>query len=252
MLTSSRKKHILDLLERDRQVVARELSDSLGTSEDTIRRDLRELAAQGLLRRVHGGAVPVAPAEGDFLQRQGLAPEDKVAIGRLAASLIKPGQVVLIDGGTTAVQLARHLSPDLAATVVTHSPSIAVELSSHPRVDVIVIGGRLFKHSIVSVGTQARDAIRQIRADLYFMGVTGVHAEMGLTTGDYEEAAIKLALSQSAVETYVLASPEKIGTVSPYLVMPIKEASAVLTTAQVPQRDLDPIAELGVTILRAG
>jgi DeoR/GlpR family transcriptional regulator of sugar metabolism len=150
------------------------------------------------------------------------------------------------------VQLARHLAPDLAATVVTHSPSIAVELSSHSKVDVIVIGGRLFKHSIVSVGTQARDAIRQIRADLYFMGVTGVHAEMGLTTGDYEEAAIKLALSRSAVETYVLASPEKIGTVSPYLVMPMKEASAILTTTQVPQRDLDPIAELGVTILRAG
>lgn len=251
MLTSSRKQRILEWLERDRQVIARELSEALGTSEDTIRRDLRELAAQGLLRRVHGGAVPVAPAEGDFVQRQALASDDKIAIGKLAASLIKPGQVVLVDGGTTAVQLARHLPADLSATIVTHSPSIAVELSTHPKVDVIVIGGRLFKHSIVSVGTQANDTIRQIHADLYFMGVTGVHAEMGLTTGDFEEAAVKRALSQSAVETYVLASPEKIGAVSPYLVIGIREASAILTSAKVPQRDLDPYVELGLTILRA-
>jgi DeoR/GlpR family transcriptional regulator of sugar metabolism len=252
MLTANRKRHILDLLERDKQVVASAVSEALGVSEDTVRRDLRELAAEGLLRRVHGGALPVALAEVDFTRRQALGVEDKAAIGRFAATLIKPGQVVAIDGGTTAVQLARHLAPDLAATVVTHSPSVAVELCHHARVDVILIGGRLFKHSVVSVGAAAEEAIRRIRADAYFMGVTGVHPEAGLTTGDYEEAAIKRAISACAAETYVLASAEKIGAVSPYQVLPVAAVSGIITTQQVPQKDLDPYEQRGIPVLRAG
>ena len=113
MLTSQRKQHILSVLRRDGNVVAKSLSEELGLSEDTIRRDLRELAAEGLLQRVHGGALPVAAAEADFARRQQLAPDEKVAIGRAAARLVKPGQVVFIDGGTTAVQLARHLPASL-------------------------------------------------------------------------------------------------------------------------------------------
>ena len=250
MLTSSRKRHILDLLERNKQVVAKTLSDQLGTSEDTIRRDLRELAAEGLLRRVHGGALPVAPAEANFVRRQAIGHDDKVAIGKLAASLIKPNQVVMIDGGTTAVQLARSIAPNLAITVVTHSPNIAVELSNHAKAEVILIGGRLFKHSIVSVGAHAADAIRRIHADIYFMGVTGVHHEIGLTTGDFEEAAIKNAMSKSAVETFVLASPEKIGMASPYLVMPCVDASALITTSGVSEQALAPFVKLGLQIFR--
>ncbi|HZF84825.1 MAG TPA: DeoR/GlpR family DNA-binding transcription regulator, partial [Burkholderiaceae bacterium] len=170
MLTRQRQQHILDALRRDGQVVAKALSESLGLSEDTIRRDLRELAAQGRLQRVHGGALPVAPAEADFAGRQRLAPQEKVAIGRAAAAMVQPGQVVFVDGGTTAVQLARHLPPALRATVVTHSPSVAVELVEHPGVEVILIGGRLFKHSVVAVGAAAVEAIARIHADLYFMG----------------------------------------------------------------------------------
>ena len=105
--------------------------------------------------------------------------------------MVRPGQVVFVDGGTTAVQLARHLPRELEATVVTHSPSVAVELVEHPGVAVELIGGRLFKHSVVAVGAAAIEAIARIRADTYFMGVTGVHPEVGLTTGDPEEAAVK-------------------------------------------------------------
>ena len=93
-----------------------------------------------------------------------MAPDEKIAIGRAAAALVQPGQVVFIDGGTTAVQMARHLDPQLRATVVTHSPSVAMELVAHAGVDVVMIGGRLFKHSIVNVGAGAVDEIRRIRA----------------------------------------------------------------------------------------
>src|SRR5215213_5276064 len=159
MLNKQRKQYILDILKRDGQIVAKSLSEELGLSEDTIRRDLRDLAQEGLLQRVHGGALPASPAVVDFPQRQQIATEAKCQLGRTAAQMIQPGQVVILDGGTTAVQIARHLPPTLSATIVTHSPSVAVELASHPRVEVILIGGRLFKHSVVAVGAAAIEAL---------------------------------------------------------------------------------------------
>src|ERR1700682_6161225 len=175
MLTSRRKQLILQRLHKDGQIIAKSLSVELALSEDTIRRDLRELAAEGSLQRVHGGALPASPAVVNFAGRQQLASDGKAAIGRAAAGMIQSGQVVAIDGGTTAVQLARRIPRDLAATVVTHSPSIAMELLEHSNLEVVMIGGTLFKHSIVAVGATAHDQISRIRCDIYFMGVTGIH-----------------------------------------------------------------------------
>src|SRR5271156_3912299 len=128
MLTTHRKQQILSILKRNGQVIAKEVSQSMGVSEDTIRRDLRELAAEGLLQRVHGGALPASPALGDFAARLNVATDEKKMIGRAAAAMVQAGQVVILDGGTTAVEIARHLSAELWATVVTHSPTIALEL----------------------------------------------------------------------------------------------------------------------------
>ena len=143
---------------------------------------------------------------GDFAARLHVATDEKKMIGRAAAAMVQPGQVVILDGGTTAVQIARHFPAELRATVVTHSPTIAVELVGHRNIEVILIGGKLFKHSVVSVGAPAIEAISRIHADAYFMGVTGIHPEIGLTTGDFEEAHVKRALSASAAETIVLGS----------------------------------------------
>jgi DeoR/GlpR family transcriptional regulator of sugar metabolism len=252
MLTRQRKAHILEVLGRHGQVVARTLSRDLGLSEDTIRRDLRELAAEGLLQRVHGGALPVSPALADFAGRQRVAPDGKAAIGRAAARLVRPRQVVFIDGGTTAVQLARHLPHDLEATVVTHSPSVAVALVEHPRVTVELIGGRLFKHSIVAVGAAAIEAIGRIRADTYFMGVTGVHPVAGLTTGDAEEAVVKRALCRQAAETVVLASHEKLGAASPHLVVPLSEVAVLVVEPRTAPEVADSYRRQGVAIVTAG
>src|SRR5271163_4645174 len=189
MLTTHRKQQILSLLKRNGQVIAKDVSRSMGVSEDTIRRDLRELAQAGLLQRVHGGALPASPAVADFAGRERLRHEGKIAIGIAAAAMIQPGQVVILDGGTTAREIARHLSIELRVTIATHSPTIALELIHHPLIEVILIGGRLFKHSVVTVGAAAVESIGQIHADMFFMGVTGVHPQTGLTTGDYEEAA---------------------------------------------------------------
>jgi DeoR/GlpR family transcriptional regulator of sugar metabolism len=251
MLTTHRKQAILAALKRDGQVVAKTLSESFGVSEDTLRRDLRELAAEGLLQRVHGGALPASAAVGDFVQRQDIASAAKLAIATRAAAMILPGQVVILDGGTTCVQLARCLPPTLAITVVTHSPSIAVELVSHPLVEVLLIGGRLFKHSMVAVGASAVEAMAHIRADVYFMGVTGVHPTEGLSTGDLEEAYVKRALAARAAEVVVLASTEKLGAASPYVIADIDAVSSIVVDRGAPDAIRRQLRAKGVAVVVA-
>lgn len=251
MLTSQRKAHLLKVLKTQGQIVAKQLSEELGLSEDTIRRDLRELSAEGLLQRVHGGALPASPAVADLAGRQQIAPDAKIAIGRAAAKMIQPGQVVIVDGGTTALQLAKHLPSELRATVVTHSPSIAVALADHSGIEVIMLGGKLYKHSMVAVGAAAIEAISRIRADLYFMGATGIHLEAGLSTGDLEEAHIKRALIASAAETHVLASLEKIGAASPYAIAPLASVDGLIVDAAVSNAVLNKYKRAGLSIVRA-
>lgn len=251
MLTSKRKAFLMDALRRDGQLVAKALCAELGVSEDTIRRDLREMAREGMLVRVHGGALPASPALGDFAARSQIANADKIAIGRAAARLVQPGQVVFVDGGTTSAQVVRHLPAELRATIVTHSPSVAVELVAHPNIEVIMLGGRLFRHSVVSVGAATLEAIGKVRADLYLMGVSSVHPKAGLSTGDFEEACVKRALCHAAAETIVLASPEKLATASPYQIVALSEISGIVALAATPAGLIAPYTEMGIAIYPA-
>ncbi|HDR9485848.1 TPA: DeoR/GlpR transcriptional regulator [Burkholderia aenigmatica] len=251
MLTTQRKKAILDALARDGQVLAVELSAQFGVSEDTVRRDLRELAAEGLLQRVHGGALPASPAVAPFAQREALETAEKRRIARRAAEMIVPGQVAIVDGGTTSALLVSQLPADLRATIVTHSPSVAVALAAHPSIDVILIGGRLYKHSIVAVGAAAMEGITRIHADLYFMGVTGVHPVAGLSTGDFEEAAIKRALAERAAETVVLASQSKLRAASQFVIGELTLAHTVVVEKETDAALTKPIEAAGVTVVRA-
>ncbi|MGP0869934.1 DeoR/GlpR family DNA-binding transcription regulator [Serratia sp. CY81684] len=251
MLTSQRKKIILEKLAQDGQVLAKQLSELFGLSEDTVRRDLRELDAEGLLQRVHGGALPVSSAIASFAERNQLESGAKRAIAKAAAALIAPGQVVIIDGGTTSAELVRQLPLSLNATIVTHSPSVAVGLADHPTVEVILIGGRLYKHSIVSVGAAAVEAMSHIRADTYFMGVTGVHPTAGLSTGDLEEAYIKRALAARAAETVVLASAAKLNAASQYAIGDITLAHTIIVERATDDALIAPLQQVGVSVLKA-
>ena len=251
MLTRERKDHILAILRRDRRLVAKDVSRELGLSEDTIRRDLRELAGEGVLQRVHGGALPLAPAMADLKTRTSLSPEGKAAIGRAAARLVQAGQVVFLDGGTTAIQVARNFAPDLEATVVTHSPGVAAALAEHPRLDIEVIGGRLYRHSGVVMGAAAVEAIGRIRADLYFMGASGIHAELGCMTGNAEEAAIKRLMSRRSAETVLLASREKLGAMAPFTIIGLEEIGTLIVEADLAEDVVAPFQRDGLTILTA-
>jgi DeoR/GlpR family transcriptional regulator of sugar metabolism len=251
VLTAQRKKQILARLSRDGQVIAKDLAQEWHTSEDSIRRDLRELARDGKLQRVHGGALPSSLADGNLQVRESVSVREKVALGKAGAAMIRPGQVVILDGGTTALQIARHLTPELRATIVTHSPTVAVELAAHPHIEIVILGGRLFRHSMVTVGATLIDAASRLRADLYFMGVTGVHPKGGLSTGDPEEAAVKRALHERAGETIVLASSEKLLAASAFLVVPIGEVSTLVVPSKTPRRTIDTLKKSGVRIVIA-
>lgn len=249
MLTTHRKQLILDTLKRDGQVIAKELSQQFGLSEDTIRRDLRELAEQGLLQRVHGGALPASPSVVDLAGRKLLATDAKLAIAKAAVKLIQPRQVIILDGGTTTQELVKQLPIDFELTVITHSPTIAVALIDHPKIDVIMLGGKLFKHSMVNIGAAAIEAISHIRADIYFMGVTGIHASLGLSTGDLEEAHIKRALCAAAAETIVMAAADKINAASRYIISPTTAISTLVTQVNIDEIILNSFAELGISVV---
>ncbi|MFF5505680.1 DeoR/GlpR family DNA-binding transcription regulator [Streptomyces roseolus] len=251
MLAAERREHLLALLARDGKIVAKDVAADLRLSEDTVRRDLRDLAAEGLCQRVYGGALPVSPAVVDYDARQALASDAKRKVASLAAGLVRPGGSVILDGGTTALAVARALPRDLACTVITHSPTIATALIDHPRAELFLIGGRVFKHSAVTCGAAAVEAARNVSAELCLLGVTGVHPEAGLTTADADEAAMKRALSARAADTYVLASSEKIGTASPYRVLPWESITGLITDADPEDATVGRLRALGVDVLTA-
>ena len=251
MLTSQRKKLILEKLGAEGQVQSKALSMLFDVSEDTIRRDLRELAAEGRLQRVHGGALPSSSAIAPYAERQSVKMDAKKRVARKGAQLISSGQVVIVDGGTTTSELITFFPPDLRITVVTHSPSIALGLVDHPSIEVILIGGRLYKHSIVAVGAAAIEGIENIHADLFFMGVTGIHPEAGLTTGDFEEACIKRAFSGRAAETIVLASPEKINTASSFVIGDLSLINTVVVEPDTDAAWMKAVREKGVSVVMA-
>jgi len=250
-MTSERKTHLLQILKTKGRIEAKEVAAELNLSDDTIRRDLRELAAAGKLQRVHGGALPKSPADAALQARENISSESKNEIGATAAKLIKPEQVVIVDGGTTALQLARNLSNDQPNTIITHSPTIAVALAPFTSITVIMIGGTLFRHSMVNVGAAAVDSMSHINADIYFMGVTGVDIDAGLSTGDLEEAHIKKAFSKRAADTIILASSEKLEVASPYVVMPLVNASGIVLDRKTPKRFYTSMSKAGLDVYMA-
>lgn len=232
MLTAERRQAILDRLGNDGKVVASELVAALGVSEDTVRRDLRELASQGLCRRVHGGALPPAPTISPrFVERRKVDRAGKAAIGAAAAALVRPGDVLLIGGGTTVLEFARRLPADLRATVLTTGPDIASALASHPALEVVMVGGRVLPDSHTVVGPEAVDALRGVRADLCVLGVCSLHPDAGLTQLDREEALVERAMVAASARLATLTSAEKLGFAGPWPVAATKDIDVLVTDA---------------------
>jgi DeoR/GlpR family transcriptional regulator of sugar metabolism len=251
MLTDERRSLILDRLRTQGRVLATDLSAELDVSSDTIRRDLRELDATGLLRRVHGGALPRHGDAAPFATRARRAPDAKASIAKRAARIVREGDVVVLDGGTTTLELARALRNDLQASVITTSPPIALALAEHPGLEVTVVGGTLRRNALATVGATAVEAFRAIRADVVFLGVCGLHPEIGVTTLDLEERHVKAAMIDGAAEVVALADHDKLGTAMPVVVAPMRAVTQLVTDAEVDEHALAPYRALGIEVIRA-
>jgi DeoR/GlpR family transcriptional regulator of sugar metabolism len=251
MLTEERKARLLARLHRDGRLVASALSAELWVSEDTIRRDLRELAAEGLLRRVHGGALPITPAAMLSAAERERAPSaEKQALAAAAARLVGPGQTVLLDGGSTNLLLARQLPRDLSATILTSSPAVALALAEHERLEVVLLGGRLLGRTGTTAGPEAVDAIRAVSADLCFLGVCSLDAATGISCAEREETFVKRAMIERSADVVAVATADKLGAVAPHLVAPIGELARLVTSEAASEERLAPYAAAGVELVR--
>jgi DeoR/GlpR family transcriptional regulator of sugar metabolism/transcriptional regulator with XRE-family HTH domain len=252
MLAAERRDLLLARLRRDGKLVARDLAAELGLSEDSVRRDLRELAAAGLCQRVYGGALPVAPGV-DAVQaaRTEIAPESKRRVGARAAQFITQGSTAILDGGTTALEVVASLPPDLDARITTHSATTAAALASHPRVTVLMLGGRLHKQSVSASGAMAAEAASRISADVALLIITGIHPQEGLTVSDPEQAALLRILISRAADTYVMASVEKLGTVCAYRTVGFSEVAGIITDAPADHPTVRQLLDRGVTVIPA-
>lgn len=248
-MKEERQQFVLEALRRDGKVVAGELAGMLGVSEETVRRDLRDLAREGRLLRVHGGALPRSPAPPGYQARREQSLEAKRAIGRAAAGLIQPGQVVMVDGGTTTLQVAEWLGAEMEATIVTNNLPLAMALAGHARVEVIQLGGKVFKESQVTIGPVVLEEIRSFRADLCLLGAGSLHPEYGIRTPAMEEVFVKRAMIEASAEVAALVSAEKIGTALPYLVAPCRSLTHLISDAGA--EALEPYRRLGISTITA-
>jgi DeoR/GlpR family transcriptional regulator of sugar metabolism len=247
MLAAERRDLLATRLRRDGKLVARDLAAELGVSEESLRRDLRELASAGLCQRVYGGALPASPLVGtSYATRSAIAPESKQRVAARAAYLIAPGSSVILDGDTSGLAVAKALRPDLAAKVITCSPIVAAALVDHPTVKVFMLGGWVDKYGAVTA-----EAASKVTADLYLLAATGVHEKAGLTTDDADCAAVQRILLSRAADAYVLGSLDKIGTAAPYEIAGISDVAGIVTDAPSYHPTIQRLHEQGVNIIQA-
>lgn len=232
MLKDERQAYIIKQINIHNKVLSSDLSISLNVSEDTIRRDLNEMAETGMVLKVYGGAISKS-FHYPLQQNEVYAREAKKEIARKALKLIENGMVILTGGGTTMIELARMIPEHLSCTLFTVSPLLALELTEHSNLDVHLIGGQLAKNSQICVGAQVINQLSDIKADLCFMGTNGISLTDGITDSDWEVIQIKKAMINSAQKTAVMSIAEKINSIHKMKVCSLNAINYLIT-------DLDP------------
>ncbi|PLR78217.1 DeoR/GlpR transcriptional regulator [Bacillus sp. V3-13] len=229
MLKEERQQIILQILNDEHKVIASDLSKRLSVSEDTIRRDLKELDNQGLIKRVHSGALRKGPPVVDFSTRQSISNEIKINLAKKALDFIKDEMVLLIDGGTTNLHLVNQLPLSLKGTVITNSPPIAMALTDHRDIEVIMIGGTLFKQSLVNLGIDTVETLNTMRADLYIMGIYKIDPHTGISVPSLSEALVKRKMASISTEILGMVTSDKLDTISNHIVCPTNNLTYLIT-----------------------
>ena len=256
--TAHRSERILEELLRNGEVAVDRLARQLHVSEATIRRDLTELEQQGLLRRSHGGALPVAPLlyepfrhVSSFQEQEQQCATEKRRIGLLAAGLIADGEIIAIGAGTTSTQVARSIRHRKGITVLTNALNVAMELSHLAEIRVCMTGGYLSGDWFALVGDVALRHVGEMFVDKVFIGVDGLHPEHGLTTNYPDQAAIHRAMMRQARQRIVVADHRKIGVIGTTLIWPATDFNVLITDKTTTDKALAPFAAKNINVLRA-
>jgi DeoR/GlpR family transcriptional regulator of sugar metabolism len=248
MLKRERQSFILHQVNLHNKVLSVDLSQEMGVSEDTIRRDLNEMHLQEKLIKVHGGALSRS-FHLSIKSNNVYALDGKKAIAVKACQLIRNGMFVLTTGGTTIIELAKSLPNELNATFITVSLPAAYEYIHHPNIEVIFIGDRISRNSQISIGAEAISKIRDIRADICFLGTNALDIEHGLTDNDWDVVQIKKAMIESSDKVISLAISEKLNTRQRIKISDLSEIDVLVTELDPSSTELAPYIEAGVQVI---
>jgi DeoR family transcriptional regulator, fructose operon transcriptional repressor len=245
-----RQHAILDVLREMGKVTVEELAGVFKVSAPTVRSDLARLEEQGLLRRTHGGAIPASPTlfEPPYAQREVMRHEEKKAIARSAAELVKEGETLILDAGTTTYEIALLLRERRRLTVVTNSIANAHVLMDNPALEVVVVGGSLQAHRRAILGPLSVRFLEAFRVDRAFLAFNGVHAKSGFTVVDFDAAEVKRQMIRCAAEKVVVADSNKIGQIAFAAVGPVTDADLLITDSAIAEEDKTRLIEAGLPV----
>ena len=252
MFPDQRKQQILELLANDGSVTVAQLSSLLGVSSVSIRRDLGALQAAGLLKRTHGGAVTghIAAFEPSEAEKEDQLREEKIAIAEVAAAMVQEGETVLLDAGSTTLQIAKLLKARRDIAVITNALNIAAELASG-EAEITLIGGSLRTNTLSLVGPVAENTLASLYVDRLFLAANGVDLKRGLTTPNLLEAHTKKTMVKSAREVIVVADHTKFGRVTVSQFCEIGEIHCFITDTGAPADFVSALEGRGVRVILA-
>lgn len=229
MLKEERHEYILNRISKDHRIYVTTLSEELGISDDTLRRDLVELESKGLLTKVHGGAIAKSGISIKFTERLHTAITIKQQMATKVIPLFKEGDIILMDGGTSNLEVARQIPKDMELTIYTNSFPIVNELFNHPKLDLLFLGGKVFSSSQVTVGISVFQVLQTISPDWVILGISDIHPEKGLTCPDREEAMIKRCMIERGRKRIILADSYKLDTARAYYVASLGDIDYIVT-----------------------
>ena len=249
MLKLERQAYIVHQVNLHNKVLLTDLSEQINVSNDTIRRDLQELADLGKIIKVHGGALSPSFHNGHQSHKEVYAYTQKKIIAKKAASLIKNGMFVLTGGGTTVIEMARALPQDLHATFISGSIPALFEYSSHPNIEVIAIGDKVAKTSKITIGSEAISKIREFRVDLCILGVNAINLQTGISDNDWDIVQVKKAMIESSEKLVCLTISEKIDSRQPIQICDIKKIDTLITELSPEDPLLQPYIKAGINVV---
>ena len=247
MLKKERQEFILHQLNLHNKILCADLSNKMGVSDDTIRRDLQELAQDDKLIKVHGGALSKS-FHTAFDRKMVYNLEDKHIIAQKTAALVQSGMYILTSGGTSILEFAKSLDSNLNATFFTCSLNAAIEFAHHPSIEVVMIGDKVSKDSMLTTGASAVQTIESIQADLCILGINSLDTQFGLSENDWEVVQIKKAMIKASKKTICIGISEKLNSQQKIKVANLDEIDILITELDPNDPKLLPFKHKGLTI----